>query len=415
MPAGSQVDNSFSSDLNKKLIPLFSKNQKTKPMPRSNKKKGAILNLALVFSSIATGIGACLILDFTTAKIKEFTKHTSSKKPIVDTQNSGWYRLKPNQDRHVYFGKFKYRLLTDNNGFRVGPTSTKRDKYDNSRTPTLFLLGDSFTYGSGLNWEKTFAGILENNYNVNIINAGTESYSPTPYTYILEKSLQKSLLPDNSAVVMAVDISDVQDESTRWTKTDDFEPPSLLPKIKHSESTASKEANPATSNPPSTLSQKLASFASNNLPSTLRLIRIARHGPEAMKSDASPHNAPDEQILYLNRSAFTHTNWDSIEEHYQPLGIKKGLQKIKDQIKISSELAKKNGLKFYLLAYPWPAQVYINHHFDWVDFLKTTCLESGCNGVINTFPHFSPKSPKEDYFFTGDMHFNKKGNKFTNN
>ena len=64
----------------------------------------------------------------------------------------------------------------------------------------------------------------------------------------------------------------------------------------------------------------------------MRLIRIARHGPEAMKSDASPHNAPDEQILYLNRSAFTHTNWDSIEEHYQPLGIKKGLQKIKDQI-----------------------------------------------------------------------------------
>ena len=410
MSAGYQASNSFKANFDKAFFPVDSQKSSIKQVPNTNKRKSVIINSALATCSIAIGIAACLILDATTAKIRDHAKQLSNKKPIIDTHKSGWYELKPNQNRNVYFGNFKYKLITDSNGFRVGPRSIQNKKNQNNSTPTLFLLGDSFTYGSGLNWDKTYPGILEKNYNIKVVNAGAESYSPTPHRYILRNSLNKSLLPTNTIVIMAVDISDVQDESTRWKSPEKLQPPSLLPKKNHLAPIATKEESTAPPRSESTLPQILASFASKNLPGTLRLIQLARHGTKAMESVNSPHNSPDEQVLNLHRSAFTHTNWNLLEDYYQPLGIKNGLQKIKDEIKKSSMLAHKNGLDFYLLAYPWPAQVYIKQHFDWVKFLRSTCQKPYCNGVINTFPNFSPDNPKSNYFFGGDMHFNPQGN-----
>ena len=46
----------------------------------------------------------------------------------------------------------------------------------------IIFLGDSFTYGMGLSYEKTFAGILEQkNENFNFYNFGVAGYSPTVY------------------------------------------------------------------------------------------------------------------------------------------------------------------------------------------------------------------------------------------
>ena len=55
-------------------------------------------------------------------------------------------------------GVKSYEVYTDENGFRF---SGKKINY-NETTKTAVFFGDSFTYGMGLNYKKTFVGLLEN-------------------------------------------------------------------------------------------------------------------------------------------------------------------------------------------------------------------------------------------------------------
>ena len=74
--------------------------------------------------------------------------------------------------------------ITDELGLRVGNKSPLKTK-DNEN---IFIFGDSFTYGVGLEYEKTFVGMIEKKIkNQNIFNFGVGSYSPSVYLYKLKK------------------------------------------------------------------------------------------------------------------------------------------------------------------------------------------------------------------------------------
>ena len=107
-------------------------------------------------------------------------------------------------------------VKTDKNGLRIN--HLKNNNYDFFLEEKIIFIGDSFTFGVGLDWEKSFVGILNKDFNINAINAGVNSYSPTTYKYKLRSLIDEGLISENQKIVIGLDISDVYDEATRWTE-----------------------------------------------------------------------------------------------------------------------------------------------------------------------------------------------------
>ncbi|MEK6940134.1 MAG: GDSL-type esterase/lipase family protein [Nanoarchaeota archaeon] len=81
----------------------------------------------------------------------------------------------------------------------------------------ILMLGDSMTWGYGVEKEETFSEVLQQNLrakgiNADVINAGATSYSPS-LEYLLLKYKGLSYQPD--IVVLNLDMSDVQDDYIR--------------------------------------------------------------------------------------------------------------------------------------------------------------------------------------------------------
>ena len=110
---------------------------------------------------------------------------TFEEKPYVKLE-SGWYELKRNFYGSDQFGNSIIPVRTDAFGFRQALS-----KSENLKSKVIFL-GDSFTYGINLPFEKTFAGIFAEQTKIKILNAGVASYSPTPYLYQYKKALKEN-------------------------------------------------------------------------------------------------------------------------------------------------------------------------------------------------------------------------------
>lgn len=93
-------------------------------------------------------------------------------------------------------------------GLRDNEISIKKDKY------RILMLGDSFTEGMGVNINQTIAKQLEslfkeNGYDVEVINGGIASYSPSlEYLYLKNEGIK--LDPD--LVILNLDLSDTNDD-----------------------------------------------------------------------------------------------------------------------------------------------------------------------------------------------------------
>jgi hypothetical protein len=126
-----------------------------------------------------------------------------------------------NFDGYDIWGEARYRLITNNFGFK---DSAVRDVPLKSSSHRILLIGDSFAEGIGMTFDNSFAGLLERAghdrvENVEFLNAGVASYSPSIYykkiKYLLERGLQFD------EVVLLSDSSDVEDEATSYFCVDD--------------------------------------------------------------------------------------------------------------------------------------------------------------------------------------------------
>ncbi len=91
---------------------------------------------------------------------------------------------KPNN----YFKVFGIKSKTDKNGFRI-PIKNYSYKYVKK---TTLVLGDSITFGVGVEEKNTFIGILRNNSRANnLYNAAIFGHNIESYLYILKKNHEK--------------------------------------------------------------------------------------------------------------------------------------------------------------------------------------------------------------------------------
>ena len=310
--------------------------------------------------------------------------------------STGFYEPANNLDGFSKFGPIRYRVKTDQNGFRISELQLNQPQsFD------LVLLGDSFVWGSGLPWRETMAGQLEKRLSINVLNAGVESYSPTAYRFRLQKLLTSYSIKSGSPVVVSVDISDLQDEATAWfsgsNELNYLTPPRRLKSLDKSKERSLK-------------AKIIESF-----PLTHAFLLSLKSRLSNKTSGLCSASEPIDCVVSLDRSAFTFKDNLELNPSYQPLGISRGAAKLKKQLTELLLEIRHQGLKAYVLSYPWPAQVIKpTSQLDWDGLLEESCLAAKCAGLISTTSIFKEKAsvnPEwyQAYYIKGDMHFNQAG------
>ena len=115
-----------------------------------------------------------------------------------------------NVDYAVWCNQY-YKLCTDNRGFKFNCFDEEKKTYE------IAIIGDSFTEGIGLPFEKTFVGMLKSKKNLDLVNLGVASYSPHIYLKKIKYLISNKIIKFNH-IIVAVDLSDLEDDWIRSSK-----------------------------------------------------------------------------------------------------------------------------------------------------------------------------------------------------
>lgn len=329
---------------------------------------------------------------------------TVNEKPYLNL-DYGWYELKKNFKGQDQFGPLIYLVETDEHGFRKDPNIPAHQKYN------IIFLGDSFTYGINGSWDKTFVGMFGSKTEAKVLNAGVSSYSPTPYLYQYKKALKEGILSDRHTVIVAIDMSDVQDEASYWEWDEANQVhPRRFEYILKNHSTQKRNDD-------------LHTKIRDSLPLSVKIYRYVQYIFSYLRYNIADRNDVPLSISNHPRSAFTWEEWSLLNatypyqdlSGYAPLGVNKGLEKVGKQVSKIVKLASKNNSKVYFLIYPWPAQIVYSDKFNWSSWIRGLCEKENCSGVVDTIPTFRALAKKNkkwfrDYYVLGDIHFNERGN-----
>lgn len=365
-----------------------------------------IKNLALICFSALLPVGVFLCIDLAIGFSRtDFSATKCETCDMNDSFEGGWYELKPNFDEHLFFwlGKMSYRVITDENRYRVGPGEKK--ECSDGCTDLLFL-GDSFTFGLNGNWEDTYVGMVEaNSSGFNVINGGNGSYSVTPYNYIYKRYLRTRTSERPHLVVIAVDVGDVLDEASGWEAGPDH--PRRQAWALEDLMRKRAEGRITTGHVHTNHMYPYRAY----LPYSHSIYGYIKH---VFLNDVA--------YLHDDMSAYTYKDWELLDQSYTPdgflpLGVAGGIAKVGSGLKqLLKEIEKHNGEAIFLI-YPWPQQIeFADTHFDWPEFIQTICDEESCEGVVNLFPvmreykHRHPNDWYTDLFVIGDFHYETRGN-----
>ena len=114
------------------------------------------------------------------------------------------------------WGKTDYRVDTNSLGFKDSEANQVSLSTNNKR---IVLIGDSFTEGVGVEFNKTFAGHLKQHFkkqNIDVLNAAATSYSPIIYYRKIKYLIETVGLKFNSLIVF-IDLSDIEDDALGYT------------------------------------------------------------------------------------------------------------------------------------------------------------------------------------------------------
>ena len=108
------------------------------------------------------------------------------------------FGLVANVHRTISTGETNWTVDTDAEGFRRPAHSAAP-----SDAPLILVLGDSYAFGMGVNYDQTFSGLIEQRLGgkFRVLDTGVPAYGPTQYRQVLERELARGVNP--RAVVVA--------------------------------------------------------------------------------------------------------------------------------------------------------------------------------------------------------------------
>ena len=353
-------------------------------------------NFAILIASIALTVLLFLAIDFSISPrfIPYFDGVWEDRVNPYLSDDDGWYELKKSFNGKGHWGNHIYDVNTNQLGFRSENVDDLTDQAE------YIFLGDSFTFGVNGRYADTFVGMFSKAVKNNgVLNAGVPSYSPTIYLHQYKKALNANSLKKHHKVIIALDISDIQDEAACWTDGKEH-PIKLNGPCKPSKTEVS--------------SLSFWKKINNRLRFTRSIIQLIdmRFRPE--RYGVTVHDS----VFNQARSGFTWQSWRDLNKNdypdgYLPNGVVGGMARIDAKVAAIVNLAQKHEAEVYLLAYPWPAQLKYPQKFNYQEWVNKICKKNTCAGVIDTFPEFNKGAGSDfysQYYLQGDIHFNKDGN-----
>ncbi len=343
--------------------------------------------LSFYFLSIFIFIFLILSIDFTLSNTVLSYKNCFKYEEF-------YYELKKN-----CVGKYRFKksfpivkTITDEMGLRVGAKSLPK----NSNKKNIFLFGDSFTYGVGIEFEKTFAGLIEKKFNnYNVYNFGVGSYSPSVHLYKLKKILNENVVPEK--ILLFLDLTDLIDEANRWQYDESTENIRLATNYIYMNS------------------KKKEKFSKRNFKLINNVSSYINYRLRNLRELTNIRFSEKRKIKTSIQGSFTYKDLNSLDKRFWKKGtFLKGKNNLKKRLIQIANISKVNDIEFYLIIYPWAETLEFGQKtFSWSDFAKEICSDKNCN-LIDSIPDFQNYKNKNinwstELYFLNDEHFNEKG------
>ena len=331
------------------------------------KKILSVIGISLALALLTDLLFGSYLLKFTPKKIDHTTSHN-----VYD------HDLKKSFSANLQWSPGEtYLFCSNRNSFR-----TSCDKIDfELKEFDIAFIGDSFTEGVGVDYEDTFVGRIEKNFEeLNIANLGVVSYSPSIYFTKLSHLLENGY--KFKRVIIYFDISDIYDDNRKYRFIDD--------KIRRKKSAVLSD-----------------------IQRTLKLsFPFLAYSLKTLKNDVFKKSDIVDKCTYLD---YCHekSSWTFNNEFFGDKEINKSLK----FMEMTYELLRKNDIKMSVGIYPWPAQIlYDNSQSKLVKLMKNFCINR-CEFFFNNFTEFFNETTSTDkekiisrYYIEGDVHFNSLGN-----
>jgi hypothetical protein len=300
------------------------------------------------------------------------------------------------------WGAARYAFSTNSLGFR--DSTVRVVKLAPEKSVRVLFLGDSFTEGVGLPWEKTFVGIFQSHFpGVEVLNAGVIGYSPSIYLRQVERLLSNGFLTTH--VIVYIDISDVQDEALykfdeEGNVVDSGFVVNPFARVSDPPETIQYYRAPGPTHVPSWRHLLLSNF---------RLTRYLVHEVFYFGKDRREHGSDR-----LVKSMWT-VMGSKIQYGYGDLGVDGGIERELHNMDQLADILRKKGVGFSVAVYPWPDQLeYDVAESREVRVWSSWCKTNGCERFINHFPDFFALKSRGNWrdlvYIHGDVHFNTRGN-----
>ena len=315
------------------------------------------------------------------------------------------------------WGDHRYTFYTNSLGFRDGAV---RDVAKTSPLRRILLIGDSFTEGTGVTFEQSFAGLLQaaglkQPANIEFLDAGVISYSPSLYFRKVKALLGDGLRFDE--VVLFSDVSDVRDEATKYFCHDDDPRYARYCDPSEREFFASLCKRGARSQEGCEAGSNFA-YVQPGLGAWVRRHFAMSDSLRLMAKFAIQSLTGNQKNRVLNRTP--ETAWvfgePSDSPEYAPLGPEGGIARSLKNMQALADLLKANHIPLTIVVYPWPAQIALHDRDSrqvqiWRDFCA-----ANCKAFINLFPLFFDAAAARDdwyetYFIFGDFHYSPAGHR----
>ena len=305
-----------------------------------------------------------------------------------------YYELRKNCEGNYRFKKSFpiVKTITDDLGLRIGKNSPKK----NNEKKNIFIFGDSFTYGVGIDYDKTYVGLLENdNKKLNFFNFSVGSYSPSVHLYKLKKILSENVFPEK--IILFLDFTDILDEVNRWEYDTNLNIVKLRTDDLYKRSLREKKFTKRNFK----IITNVSSYINYNLRNIREKTKIKFQNNRKIKTSI--------------QGSFTYKDKELLDKRFWKKNtFDEGIKMIKKRLTEISDIAKKNNFEFFIVIYPWAETLEFGQEkFNWSKFVSKLCSEINCK-VVDAIPEFQKYKEENinwstDLFFLNDEHFNKDG------
>jgi len=333
--------------------------------------------------------------------------------------------LRPMMDVKARVGPAIYDFATNS----LGMVDARPRRIDPAANQCRYLvIGDSFTEGFGVGWDKSWAGILAKRWRidgVDLLNAGVVSYSPTIY-YRRVRHLIEDVGLKFGALLVMIDLSDASDE---WRSYDLDAQGNVVPighvwQIRPMDDPNWRDHVRFWIQDNSVIAQLVKDVRQ-------KLRRKRPPAPPAAPGPPIPHRpaapmplgeiavpaplveAPPRPPGYVGTLDVENGRWTVDREAFERWG-RDGLRVAAERMDRLLMLLRRHDIKLTVAVYPWPDQIFAGDRESvqvrfWREWTRARRVD-----FIDLFPPFfnelDPLETIRRYYVRGDFHWSAEGN-----